>query len=84
MLLKGTHSGVDGVYTADPKLDPDATKLDEVTFMDVITEDLRVMDLDRHHPLQGERPADPWSSTSWSRATSAVRSAASAIGTLVR
>ena len=23
-ILKGTHSGVDGVYTADPKLDPDA------------------------------------------------------------
>ena len=22
-ILKGTHSGVDGVYTADPKLDPD-------------------------------------------------------------
>ena len=25
VLLKGTHGGVDGVYTADPKLDPDAT-----------------------------------------------------------
>ena len=23
-MLKGTHSGVDGVYTADPTLDPDA------------------------------------------------------------
>ena len=22
LLLKGTHSGVDGVYSADPKLDP--------------------------------------------------------------
>ena len=26
-ILKGTHSGVDGVYTADPKLDPTATRL---------------------------------------------------------
>ena len=27
-ILKGTHSGVDGVYSADPRLDPDAVKLD--------------------------------------------------------
>ena len=27
-VLKGTHSGVDGVYSADPRLDPDAVKLD--------------------------------------------------------
>jgi uridylate kinase len=43
-VLKGTHSGVDGVYTADPKLDPNATKLDEVTYMDVINKGLNVMD----------------------------------------
>jgi uridylate kinase len=43
-LLKGTHSGVDGVYTADPKLDPTATKLDEVSYMDVLNKGLRVMD----------------------------------------
>ena len=45
VLLKGTHGGVDGVYTADPRLDPDATKLDEVSFADVIGQELRVMDL---------------------------------------
>ncbi len=45
ILLKGTHSGVDGVYTADPRLHPDATRLDELTFMDVVNQDLRVMDL---------------------------------------
>ena len=28
MLLKGTHSGVDGVYSADPKLDPTAKRYD--------------------------------------------------------
>ena len=27
-ILKGTHSGVDGVYSADPRLDPTAVKLD--------------------------------------------------------
>jgi uridylate kinase len=43
-VLKGTHSGVDGVYTADPKLDPAATKLDEVTYMDVLNRGLNVMD----------------------------------------
>ena len=44
-ILKGTHSGVDGVYSADPKKDPAATRFDEIGFMDVISRDLRVMDL---------------------------------------
>ena len=43
-VLKGTHSGVDGVYTADPKLDPSAVKLDEITYMDVLNRGLKVMD----------------------------------------
>ena len=43
-VLKGTHSGVDGVYTADPKLDPDATLLPEVSYIDVINRGLKVMD----------------------------------------
>ncbi|TML13160.1 MAG: UMP kinase [Actinobacteria bacterium] len=38
-VLKGTQ--VDGVYTADPKLDPNATKLDQITYMDVLQRDLR-------------------------------------------
>lgn len=45
MLLKGTHSGVDGVYSADPKIDTTAKRFDEVAFMDVVSQDLRVMDL---------------------------------------
>jgi len=45
VVLKGTHSGVDGVYTADPRLDPEATLLESLTFSDVISKDLRVMDL---------------------------------------
>ena len=44
-LLKGTHSGVDGVYSADPKLDPSAVRFEALTFMDVINKDLRVMDM---------------------------------------
>ncbi len=43
-LLKGTHSGVDGVYSADPRTDPTATKFDQVSYLDVMTKDLKVMD----------------------------------------
>jgi uridylate kinase len=43
-ILKGTHSGVDGVYTADPKLDPTATRYDRVSHKEVIEKELRVMD----------------------------------------
>lgn len=41
-LLKGTR--VDGVYTADPEKDPAATRYDEISFEEVIREDLKVMD----------------------------------------
>ena len=45
IILKGTHSGVDGVYSADPRQDPSATRFDEIPFMDVVSKDLKVMDL---------------------------------------
>ncbi len=45
VLLKGTHGDVDGVYTSDPRVNPDATKLDEVSFDEVISKELRAMDL---------------------------------------
>jgi uridylate kinase len=45
VILKGTHSGVDGVYSADPRLEPTATRYTELGFMDIIARDLRVMDL---------------------------------------
>ena len=41
-LLKGTQ--VDGVYSADPKLDPNAERYDHLNYMDVLARDLRVMD----------------------------------------
>jgi uridylate kinase len=44
VLLKGTHSGTDGIYTDDPKLNPDAEKLEEVNYLDVLNRGLRAMD----------------------------------------
>ncbi|HWA49903.1 MAG TPA: UMP kinase [Dongiaceae bacterium] len=41
-LLKGTK--VDGVYTADPKLHPDATHFAQLSHHDVLSRDLKVMD----------------------------------------
>ena len=44
VVLKGTHSGTDGIYTADPKDDPSATRLDEIGYLDVIQRGLQAMD----------------------------------------
>jgi uridylate kinase len=41
-LFKGTS--VDGVYTADPKQQPDAHRYEEISFGTVLSDDLRVMD----------------------------------------
>jgi uridylate kinase len=42
ILLKATK--VDGLYTADPEKDPNAVKLSEVTYQEVLEKDLKVMD----------------------------------------
>jgi uridylate kinase len=42
VILKGTK--VDGVYTSDPKKDPDAVKLPKLTYIDVLKRGLQVMD----------------------------------------
>ena len=49
---------IDGVYSADPKLDPTAEKYDEITYLDILNKDLEVMDStatslcrDNHIPL---------------------------------
>ena len=44
VLLKGTHSGTDGMYDADPRTNPAAVKLDEVSYLDVLNQGLRAMD----------------------------------------
>ena len=43
VMLKGTR--VDGVYTADPEKDPAATKFSEITYGEVLSRGLKVMDL---------------------------------------
>ncbi len=43
VMLKGTR--VDGVYTADPEKDPTATKFNEISYDEVLSRGLKVMDL---------------------------------------
>ena len=57
-MLKGSHSGVDGIYTDDPKTNADATKIDELSYLDVLNRGLAVMDstaitlcMDNHLPI---------------------------------
>ena len=42
VILKATK--VDGIYTADPKLNPTATKYDNISYLQVLAEGLKVMD----------------------------------------
>jgi uridylate kinase len=41
-LFKGTS--VDGIYSADPKTDPTAKRYDNITFSEILSKDLRIMD----------------------------------------
>jgi uridylate kinase len=57
-LLKGTQ--VDGVYSSDPKKDKSAKRYDSLTYMDVLSRDLKVMDAsaialsrENHNPIIG-------------------------------
>lgn len=57
VILMGKNN-VDGVYSADPKLVPDAVKYDTLTYLDVLKDGLQVMDstatslcMDNHIPL---------------------------------
>ena len=43
VMLKGTR--VDGIYTADPEKDPTATKFTDITYDEIYTRGLKVMDL---------------------------------------
>lgn len=43
VMLKGTR--VDGIYTADPEKDPTAMKFDDITYDEIYTRGLKVMDL---------------------------------------
>ncbi|MEG2982884.1 MAG: UMP kinase, partial [Raoultibacter sp.] len=55
-LMKATK--VDGVYDSDPKLNPQAKKYDEISYMEVLSRELHVMDstatslcMDNHLPM---------------------------------
>jgi len=43
VILKGTR--VDGIYTADPEKDPNATRYEKLSFQDCISQNLKVMDM---------------------------------------
>lgn len=43
VMLKGTR--VDGIYTADPEKDPTATKFDDISYDEVLSRGLKVMDV---------------------------------------
>ncbi len=83
VVLKGTHGGVDGVYSEDPHLNPNALRFDEISFDEVIARNLRVMDMtaitfckDNQLPI---RVFDLMASGNLSRAL-----AGHAVGTLVK
>lgn len=64
VILLGKN--IDGVYSADPRLDPTAVKYDEITYAEVLNKDLKVMDStatalckDNNIPLQVFGIADP-------------------------
>jgi uridylate kinase len=42
VILKGTK--VDGIYSADPKKDPDAVKISKLSYIEVLKKGLQVMD----------------------------------------
>jgi uridylate kinase len=43
-LMMTAKNGVDGVYSDDPKINPKATKYDELSYQEVISQNLKIMD----------------------------------------
>jgi len=43
-LLKGTHSGIQGIYDDDPRTNPNAELLRDLSYIDVLQKGLKVMD----------------------------------------
>jgi uridylate kinase len=44
VMLRGTHSGIGGIYDADPRLHPEAVLLDEIGYVEIINQGLQAMD----------------------------------------
>jgi uridylate kinase len=83
VVLKGTHGGVDGVYTEDPRASTSAVRYEEISFDEVIAKGLRAMDLtaitfckDNHLPIRVFDLMAP--------GNLGLALAGSAVGTLVR
>jgi len=65
-IILMAKNGVDGVYSADPKHDPAATRFDHITYMDALSRGLAVMDstaltfcMDNHIPIIVFNPMQP-------------------------
>jgi uridylate kinase len=44
VMLRGTHSGIGGIYDDDPRTNPAATMLDEISYVEIINQGLKAMD----------------------------------------
>jgi uridylate kinase len=44
VMLRGTHSGVEGIYSDDPRTNPDAELLSEIGYVEIINQGLKAMD----------------------------------------
>jgi uridylate kinase len=44
VMLRGTHSGVEGIYSDDPRTNPEATLLEEISYVEIINQGLKAMD----------------------------------------
>ena len=57
VVLMGKN-GVDGVYDADPRTNPDAVRFDQLTYAEVLAPRAEGRRRDRVQPVPGQRPAD--------------------------
>ena len=53
-----SKNGVDGVYTADPRKDPTAERLEHVTYSEALRQRLKVVDAAAFALAQDNKPAD--------------------------
>ncbi len=44
VMLRGTHSGIGGIYDDDPRTNPAAVRLDEISYVEIINQSLKAMD----------------------------------------
>jgi uridylate kinase len=44
VMLRGTHSGVEGIYDDDPRTNPEARLLEQISYVDIINQGLKAMD----------------------------------------